>query len=323
MTYLKPILLIILSLFTLAAAQPSSVTIQHDEGATNVPSNPKRVVVISEELLDFAFALQLNVIGVGSPRLTPSDLDGNKIRLKDPNGGFFRFGNVQNLTFVGNWAEPSLETILTLKPDLILRLQWTGIQGYDKLSAIAPTLSFGQNRTDGWQSILLELSKIGGKQSVARAFIADYNAKLSAAKAQLVAAGVLKKTPKFMVISTFGSGTSYLYTGNRLANVMRGLGFTMTYPAGLSKTEEDDKFGWQTLSPEVLLTIPSDTLVINVPNIGTTTDATKLEGNVALLKRSKARVVDYKLLEFSPWMGPNTDKQMIADLSKAILNVKP
>ena len=323
MKHLKPLLLIALSIVTLAAAQPSGVTIQHDEGATTVPSNPKRVVVISEEMLDFAFALKLNVIGVGSPRLTPSDLDGNKIRLKDPNAGFFRFGNVQNLTYVGNWAEPSLETILTLKPDLILRLAWTGIQGFDKLSAIAPTVSFGQNRADGWQSILLELSKINDRQSVARAFIADYNAKLAAAQSKLAAAGILRKTPKFMVISTFGSGTSYLYTGNRLANVMRGLGFTFAYPTGLSKTEEDDKFGWQTLSPEVLLTIPSDTLVVNVPNIGATTDPTKLEGNVALLRKSKARVVDYNLLKFSPWMGPNTDKQMIADLSKAILNVKP
>lgn len=322
MKHLKPILLIALSALTIAAAQVNTVRIQHEEGSSEVPNVPQRVIVISEELLDFAFVLKMNVVGVGSPRLTPADLSGDKIKLTDPNVGFYRFGNVQNLTFVGSWIEPSLEKMLSLKPDLILRLHWSGIQGFDKLNSIAPTLSFGQNRSDGWQSILLELSKVGGKQSVARAFIADYNAKLAAAKAQLVAAGTLKKTPKFMVISTFGSGTSYLYTGNRLANVMRGLGFTMAYPAGLAKTEEDEKFGWQTLSPEVLLTIPSDTLVINVPNLGTTTDATKLEGNVALLKRSKARVVDYKLLEFSPWMGPNTDRQMIADLSKAILNLK-
>ncbi len=322
MTYLKPVLLIALSLVTLAVAQPGSVTIRHDEGTTNVPSDPKRVVVISEELLDFAFALKLNVIGVGSPRLTPGDLNGNKIKLKDPNAGFFRFGNVQNLTFVGNWAEPSLETILTLKPDLILRLQWTGIQGYDKLSAIAPTVSFGQNRADGWQSILLELGKLSGKRAVAQSFIANYNSRLALSKKQLIAAGILKKYPKFMVICTFGSGTSYLFTGNRVANVMRGLGFTMTYPQGLVKSAEEDQFGWQTLSPEVLPTIPNDTLVVNVPFAGGASDTAKLEGNVALLRKSKAAIIDYTYPAFSPWMGPNTDRQMIGELSKAMLNLK-
>lgn len=306
------------------AQTASTINIQHDEGVTAVPMNPKRVVVISEELLDFAFALKMNVVGLGSPRITPADLTSDKkINIRNAGSTFFRFGNLENVTYVGGWAEPSLETILALKPDLILRLHWSGIQGYDKLSAIAPTLSFGQNRPDGWQSILTELAKIGNKQSLARSFISDYNLKLARARSDLAKAGILRRYPKFMVVSPFGSGQVYLYSGNRIANVMRGLGFSMTYPEGLSRTDEEDRFGWQTLSPEVLLKVPADTLVVNAPFLGSASDTAKLEGSIALLRKSRGRIVDYAYPAYSPWMGPNTDKQMVQDLTRAILASKP
>ncbi|GAA4021073.1 hypothetical protein GCM10022631_38820 [Deinococcus rubellus] len=39
---------------------------------------------------------------------------------------------------MGSWTAPNLETILALKPDLIVQLTWDGNQNYDKLSKTPP-----------------------------------------------------------------------------------------------------------------------------------------------------------------------------------------
>lgn len=315
---LKSVLLTLPLLFGAALAQ-STVTLKHDEGTTVVPKNPKRVVVISEEMLDIAFALKLNVIGVGSPRIQPSDVGANgKVNIKNLDKTFFRFGNMNNVTYVGNWMTPNMETLMALKPDLIIRLYWQGLGDYQKLSQIAPTVSFSTDRADGWKSAMTELSKLGGKEARAKQFLNDYNRKVKDAKTQLQKAGVFKKYSKFMVVCSFASGTDYLYTGNRVANVMRALGFTYNFPEGIK--DDGGLVGVYALSKETLVKVPADTLVIHVPftnGVADTIESVKESQN--LLKQSKGHLVNYIYPAYSPWLGPNTDRQMVQDLSDAIL----
>lgn len=317
-TFLKTAALTLPLLFGAALAQ-TTVTIKHDEGSTVVPKNPKRVVVISEEMLDIAFALKLNMIGVASPRILPTDVtSAGKVNIKNIDKTFFKFGNMQNITYVGNWMTPNYETLLALKPDLIIRLYWQGLGEYQKLSQIAPTLSFSTDRPDGWKSAMNELSKLGGKEARAKQFLNDYDRKVKAARAQLQKAGVFKKYSKFMVVCSFASGTDYLYTGNRVANVMRALGFTYNFPEGIK--DDGGLVGVYALSKETLVKVPADTLVINIPFTNGVEDTiASIKPSQDLLKQSKGHLVNYIYPAYSPWLGPNTDRQMVQDLTTAIL----
>ncbi|NOK64362.1 MAG: hypothetical protein GFH27_549431n50 [Chloroflexi bacterium AL-W] len=72
-----------------------------------VPANPQRVVVLSEQDLDAALALDASVVGTVNGRGQPPP----PLYLGD---------RVEGITSVGSFTEPSLETVAELDPDLIL-----------------------------------------------------------------------------------------------------------------------------------------------------------------------------------------------------------
>ncbi|MTH65987.1 iron-siderophore ABC transporter substrate-binding protein [Paracoccus shanxieyensis] len=137
-----------------------------------VPAAPKRVVV-----LDASFALGIGM-DVGLP-IIGAPLD----RMSDTALQTRATGN--GVTSTGFVAEPSLEAIVALQPDLILGL--TGDQAmasaiYPQLSQLAPTLLYGSTDWRGFYGLLAGFT--GKEQDIADQFRA-YDARLADIRARM------------------------------------------------------------------------------------------------------------------------------------------
>ncbi len=85
---------------------------------------------------------------------------------------------------VGEKTEPNFETILSLKPDVILGSTKFKPEVMEQLAKIAPTLPYSHVSTD-WESNLRLLGELSGKEEQAEQEITKYKADLEDAKTKL------------------------------------------------------------------------------------------------------------------------------------------
>ncbi|MEV6140582.1 ABC transporter substrate-binding protein [Nocardia sp. NPDC051990] len=114
-------------------------TVTHAAGTSEVPADPQRVVVLSTSALDAACAVGLweRVVGavpIDGPRSQPM---------------YLGYG-VLKIPTVGSAAQPDLEQIAALHPDLIIGDIPGGPGGFAALQAIAPTVL--ADPESGWQA---------------------------------------------------------------------------------------------------------------------------------------------------------------------------
>lgn len=121
-----------------AATSDAPRTIKHAMGETQVPAHPQRVIVLTNEGTEALLALGVKPIAAvsayyGDPWFehTKKDLEGVKT--------------------VGGEAQPNLELIASLKPDLIIGLKMRHEKIYEQLKAIAPTV-FSETLRGEWKS---------------------------------------------------------------------------------------------------------------------------------------------------------------------------
>lgn len=114
--------LLLVILFSLSSFGATK-TIKHELGEAKINGIPKRVVVFDYGLLDIVDAVNVNVVGVVKENLPQS--------LK-------KF-NDKKYTNIGTLFEPNYETIIKLKPDLIL-ISGRQAKVYKELNKIAPTI---------------------------------------------------------------------------------------------------------------------------------------------------------------------------------------
>ncbi|MCC9310653.1 iron-siderophore ABC transporter substrate-binding protein [Kitasatospora sp. RB6PN24] len=146
-----------------AAGFPRSV--QHAMGTAEIENRPQRVVVLDSGELDDVTLLGITPVGAVSPHLKTT-------------GGFPSYlkGELAGTKDVGPMAEPDLELIASLKPDLILSSKVRHEKVFDKLNAIAPTV-FAQTTGAPWKDNLTLYAKALGKEDAARKALADYRAR--------------------------------------------------------------------------------------------------------------------------------------------------
>lgn len=142
--------------------------VDHALGKVKVPIDPQRVVVLSSGL---DTVLSLGVKPVGSVQLFPDD-DYLKNR-------------VEKLEKVGNRRSPNLESIVALKPDLILGTKFDNQKNYKLLSQIAPTVIAEVETSGDWKKMLKQYAQALGKTDKADRVIADYYARIEAFQAQM------------------------------------------------------------------------------------------------------------------------------------------
>lgn len=144
-------------------------TVKHFEGSTTLTEVPKRVVVISTGQADAL--LTLGVVPVAATAgdgadLIPSYLDDAYPDEADA------LADVQS---VGNRFAPDIETIATVKPDLIL-MNIAGKDAdtlYSSLAKIAPTVAT-QGTGLYWKQDFLLLADAVGKTQQAETWLTDY-----------------------------------------------------------------------------------------------------------------------------------------------------
>ena len=151
-------------------AQEFPVTITHSFGQTTIPAEPMRIVTLG-------WSAQDTVLALGKvPVAVPTNSYGG-----DDTGGFLPW-TLEAIEALGgptpellSEAEPPIEAIAALQPDLILA-PYSGLteDQYDVLSGIAPVVaSPGAPWSTSWQDVVLISGKALGKSAEAETLLAE------------------------------------------------------------------------------------------------------------------------------------------------------
>src|SRR5690606_17594208 len=118
--------------FSSATAQAAcdGQAIEHEMGTTCVAARPQRIVTLEYSYADHLARLGITPVGIAREANIPAYLE----------------PYVGDVPGVGTRAEPNLEAIVALQPDLIVADLRRHEAIYDQLSAIAPTLVFNSLR---------------------------------------------------------------------------------------------------------------------------------------------------------------------------------
>jgi len=158
---------------------PREVT--HFAGTTEIPSEPKRIAVVSTGQLDAL--LSLGQVPVAATRAENSGLVPQYLLDAFPD----RVSALDAMSDIGQRTEPDLEAIAQAAPDLILINSTRGAQLYDALAAVAPTVVTKGNGVN-WKSDFLLIADALGDEGDARGILDDLHAQ-SAAFSQTHPAG--------------------------------------------------------------------------------------------------------------------------------------
>lgn len=155
----------------------NTVTIEHQQGKTDVPVNPQKVAVFNIATLDMMDALQIPVTAVPQTTVHFPDF------LAKYSGNEY-----QN---IGTLFEPNYELLSTIKPDIILAGGRTN-DAYKKLSGIAPTISLEIDTADFANSLTTRMQQLGtifNKTDDAQKLITEFKQKIETARAKTANAG--------------------------------------------------------------------------------------------------------------------------------------
>ncbi|GGE56502.1 Fe(3+)-citrate-binding protein YfmC [Pullulanibacillus camelliae] len=228
---------------TASSSGQNTRTITHLMGKTKIKGTPKRVVTLEFGLTDAVVSLGVSPVGVADDGKPDNIAQEVRDKMKDYKS-------------VGSRAEPNLEVIRTLHPDLIIGDSSRDTNIYKQLSDIAPTIILPSN--DGtYQDAIKDQLVIGkalNKEKKAQAFVAKHKEKVAALK---------KKVPKNTSIliaqvtdkDINARASTYFQPG-----LMQAIGFK--YALKGSSTETIKK-----LTMEQLLQINPDILVITKPKL--------------------------------------------------------
>ncbi|TYP82785.1 iron complex transport system substrate-binding protein [Blastococcus xanthinilyticus] len=135
-------------------------TVEHAMGSTEIPAEPERVVVLDTGELDSALSLGVTPVGAVTTAVSEEFLS-------------YLAEDAEGVEVVGTIAEPDLEAIAALEPDLILSNSVRHEDIYEQLAQIAPTV-FAADLGDTWKENLLLDAEALGKEEEAEELLADY-----------------------------------------------------------------------------------------------------------------------------------------------------
>lgn len=187
-----------------------SITITHTAGETEVPKNPKKVVVLDYASLDIMDSMEIEGL-VGLPQKNlPTYLSDYKSDKYEDLGGLKEF---------------SLEKINELDPDLII-IEGRQADYYDDLSAIAPTIQLGTDSKNYLKSLETNVNTIGkifDKEDSATSKLKELNKRVEAVGNKVKEKGL----NALATIVTDGSMSVY-GAGSRFSIIFNEFGFVPT-----------------------------------------------------------------------------------------------
>ncbi|MCQ4119673.1 ABC transporter substrate-binding protein [Rhodococcus tibetensis] len=184
-------------------------TITHAMGTTVVGGHPTRIVALDSLPIDTVVSLGKTPVGAaqaGSADGLPAYLGAGLV----------------DTAVVGSIAEPSLEAIAALRPDLILSSKQRHGELYESLAAIAPTV-FAASPAVDWQATITLFAEAMGEQDTAAQKLAAFHSRAAAVRARLGAGG---RTAH--IIRVMDNGLRLHGPGTFAGSVLTEAGFTIT-----------------------------------------------------------------------------------------------
>lgn len=220
-----------------AGANGETIKITHRYGETEVPVNPRKVVILDLGTLDIMTVLGADVIALPKSNL-PSYLDKY---------------NDEKYTDIGTLKEFNIEKINELQPDLII-IEGRQESFYEELSKIAPTIGLGTINNDFIGSLKNNtevIGKIFNKEKEATKEIEKIEKDLAEIKTKVEASG------KNALMTMVSDGTMSVYgKSSRFSIMYNELGFKVA-----DDNITDGSHG-QTISYEYLLEKNPDYLFV-------------------------------------------------------------
>jgi iron complex transport system substrate-binding protein len=219
-----------------AAAHAQDLKIQHTKGETNVPSKPKKVIVLDLASLDTLNALGVEVSGVPTARF-PEYLA--------------KYGS-DKYEKVGTLFEPNYEAVNAAAPDLII-VGGRSSAKYADLAKIAPTIDMTVDPKDYVGSVkrnVQNLAKIFDKQAEADAQVAKLDKAMADLRQEAAKAG------KGLLVLTTGGKMSAYGPGSRFGLLHTDFGIVPAVD-GLATTNHG-----QAVSSEFILKTNPDWLFV-------------------------------------------------------------
>jgi iron complex transport system substrate-binding protein len=142
----------------------TSYTVEHAMDSTEIKGTPKRVVILTNEGTEALLALGIKPVGAVKSWTGDPWYDHIKDKMK----------GVKEL---GTEAEPNLEAIAALKPDLIIGNKLRHEKIYEQLSKIAPTV-FSETLRGNWKDNFMLYAKAVNKEEKGKEVIAEYDKRI-------------------------------------------------------------------------------------------------------------------------------------------------
>ena len=140
--------------------------ITHAMGVTEVPDNPQRIVVLTNEGTEALLAVGVTPVGAVKSWLGNPWYDHIAAEMAD-------------VTVLGEESAINLEVLVALEPDLIIANKTRHEKIYDQLSAIAPTVASERLRGD-WKINMALYTEAVGKGAEGKAALDAFDARVAA-----------------------------------------------------------------------------------------------------------------------------------------------
>ncbi len=240
-----------------AGAEDEMVSFQSDAGEVQVPKNPKRIVDLTTFSTGYFVALDAPVVGANSGAI-------NNKYIKEQLAA-------QGTSDLGEQG-PTPEQLLALKPDLII--VYTGTEGIDKLSQIAPVVQIKYGKLN-YKDLMLEMGKLTNREDAAKAWLSKWEAQINELKPKVEAA-VGKRTVS--ILNPYDKGL-YVFGHNygRGGEIIYGE-FGLKAPTKAQAEAIDSGTGFASISMEVLPEYAGD-IIFTSPWSGDHSDAKKVYEN--------------------------------------------
>lgn len=253
------------------ATAASSYTVTHAMGEQKFDSVPERIVVLDSPPLDALVALGITPVGapeIGAGRGFPAYL-ADKLKTTKP---------------VGFIAEPDIDAIANLAPDLIIGSKVRHEALYDELSAIAPTVFSADTGTNWTEQAELTAAAVNQSKKM-DGFVSDVQRRAAAVGKDVGASGKTASIVRFRSdnFRLYGPGT---FSGTLLTEMGFDLGAKRAW----------NEYSMMELSPELYEQIDGDVVFYTSPggDPAATTErkVTGLWGGIPAVKAKDAFSVD-------------------------------
>ncbi|MEW9502524.1 ABC transporter substrate-binding protein [Jeotgalibacillus marinus] len=145
--------------------------VEHAMGTTEIKETPKRVVILTNEGTEALFALGVQPVGAVQSWTGDPWYDHMKNEMTD-------------VVSVGKEGEPSLETIASLQPDLIIGNKMRHEKIYEQLNAIAPTV-FAETLRGDWKENFKLYAEAVQKEEEGNKVIANFDQRVEDLQGEL------------------------------------------------------------------------------------------------------------------------------------------